>query len=575
MFVKLLIIFLLFPGVGNSQEKSIYFFSKDRIEPLYIQDWKVLDIKSFPLLTKGIPEEKWIPLEEYTSETQDNIGTWWLKAEISLDKLQRRDVLALYPSGFISAYEIYWDDQLVGSNGKPGALIQEEIAGKFFYITPLSDSLTTPGKHTLTLRISNHSPTKRKCYAGRMELGYYGKFLTGGFARQLKVFFVLGIMFIMAVFNMFLYFSRGRKLAHLIFSLLCMSVMADFITAYIWLFKDVNTRFISIQYSLFPLEAMLMSMLFSLFFVYEFDFPLKKVVYGIISFNLILYFMHQQYLMPGSYTKQFMIMTLSLTTSLIIWAVLKKKEGSWIALGGIGIGLIVFFFNFHFGIYRLAFITAIMVFSYSISIALKYARSEKLEKAALLRSSRLEIEILKKYISPHFLINSLTSISVWLRKNPRRAVKLIETLADEFRMISKVSPLHKIPVFQEIALCQAHLQIMNIRRNAQFTLNVEGVEEQDEIPPLIFHTLIENGLSHGYEGSEKGSFNLVRKEISTGIQYIFFNDSRIHLDTDLRNSGTGLKYIRVRLEECFPGRWKLVSRQAPGGWEVVIDIYNT
>ena len=142
MFVKLLILFLLFPAVGDSQEKSVYFFSRDRIEPLYIQDWKVLDIKSFPLHTKGIPEEKWIPLEEYTSETQDNIGAWWLKAEISLDKLQIGDVLALHPNGFISAYEIYWDGQLVGTNGQPGVHIQEEIAGKFFYITPLSASLT-------------------------------------------------------------------------------------------------------------------------------------------------------------------------------------------------------------------------------------------------------------------------------------------------------------------------------------------------------------------------------------------------------------------------------------------------
>ncbi len=213
-----------------------------------------------------------------------------------------------------------------------------------------------------------------------------------------------------------------------------------------------------------------------------------------------------------------------------------------------------------------------MVFCYSFSIARQFARSEKKEKAALLRSSRLEMEILKKYINPHFLMNSLTSVIAWMRKDPSTATGLVESLADEFRMISQVSSLRTIPIQQEIAICRAHLRIMSIRRGGGFTLDVLGVEEEDEIPPLIFHTLIENGLSHGYEGRNEGKFRLVRGAVPGGVRYELGNDSHIGGDPGLAKSGLGLKYVRIRLEEAYPARWELLSGMIPGGWETVIII---
>ena len=105
-------------------------------------------------------------------------------------------------------------------------------------------------------------------------------------------------------------------------------------------------------------------------------------------------------------------------------------------------------------------------------------------------------------------------------------------------------------------------------------MDVDGVKDSDEIPPLIFHTLIENGLSHGYEDRSEGQFRLVREDIPRGVRFVLFNDSRVRREKDLMNSGMGIKYVKVRLEESFPGRWTLSSRQAPGGWEVVIDILD-
>lgn len=572
--VWLLMSILLLPAALRPQAETINRFSGNRGNPLSIRNWKVCDARSFPFRTAEIPEESWIPLAQYAGEVHPNTGLWWLKAEIVLDNLTRKDVLALYPRSYVSPYEIYWDGQLIGSNGEPAESGEDEKTGKIFYITHIPDSLSAQGLHTLTLKISNHSRSKRQWYWGLIQLGYYKDFLANIHIQHLKFFFLFGILFITTVFNMFLFFSRGKKAAHLIFSFLCLTLMADFVTAFIWVFKNVNAQFLRVQPLLFSMEALLIGILFVSFFVYEFDFPQKKAVYGIIAINVILYFLHRLWIPSGLYERRVLILTLVLTAPLTFWAALKKREGGRIALLGIAIAVLAVIFDFRFGIYRIVIVIAVVVFCYSISIALQFAKSEKKEKAAQLRSSRLEIEILKKYINPHFLMNSLTSIIVWLRREPKTAIKLVEALADEFRMISRVSHLRTIPVLQEIDMCRAHLQIMSFRRGGGFMMDVEGVKESDEIPPLIFHTLIENGLSHGYEDRSEGQFRLVREDIPRGIRFVLFNDSRVRREKDLVNSGMGIKYVEVRLEESFPGRWKLASRQAPGGWEVVIDILD-
>jgi hypothetical protein len=572
--VWLLLALLSVPALIRPQQETVNRFSAGMENPVAFRNWMVLDMRPFPSDTTGIPKEKWIPLEQYAREAHANTGIWWLKAEVVLDDAPKKDVLALYPRGYFSPYEIYWDSLLVGNNGQPGETGGEEKAGKIFYITHIPDSLTTPGLHTLHLKMSNHSRAKREWYRGMVLLGYYSDFLSTIHRQHLKFFFIFGILFITTVFNVFLFISRGKKAAHLIFSLLCLTLMADFVTAFISVFKNVSAQFIRTQPFLFSLEALLIGIFFTSFFVYEFDFPKKKIVYGIVSINVILYFLHRVWLSPGLYESRSLILLLILATPLTIWAVFKKREGSRIALAGIILAVLAFIFDFRFGIYRIVIIIAIMVFCYSMSIALQFARSEKKEKAALLRSNRLEIEILKKYINPHFLMNSLTSIIVWLRKDAKAAVKLVEALADEFRMISKVSNLRTIPVLQEVAICRAHLKIMSFRRGDGFELETEGIEERDEIPPLVFHTLIENGLSHGYEDRNGGHFKLVRREIPGGVRFVLFNDSSVRKGDNPRNSGMGMKYVNVRLEESFPGRWKLSSRNVPNGWEVVIDILD-
>ncbi|MEW5983474.1 MAG: histidine kinase [Acidobacteriota bacterium] len=79
------------------------------------------------------------------------------------------------------------------------------------------------------------------------------------------------------------------------------------------------------------------------------------------------------------------------------------------------------------------------------------------------RSQRLEAELLKKTIQPHLLMNTLLTIQSWFGQDPAKAGRLVEALADEFRIISRVAAQPEIDMADEIQLCRRHLELMGPR----------------------------------------------------------------------------------------------------------------
>jgi LytS/YehU family sensor histidine kinase len=70
----------------------------------------------------------------------------------------------------------------------------------------------------------------------------------------------------------------------------------------------------------------------------------------------------------------------------------------------------------------------------------------------------------------------------------------------------------------------------------------------------------------------QGTFTLQRKKNSNSVQYILSNDGDFSSDEQKGSSGFGLRYIKSRLEENYPERWKLISQRQAQGWETIIEI---
>lgn len=560
----LLVILVIISTKVPAAEPTSNIFSLHQ-KAIRLDHWKIVnDVYSKDSLPI-IPDSLWQLFEPTLDDDRYTGGSWLIRTNIDItDSLSRNEVLGLFPMNFVTAYEIYWDGIKIGQTGVIGNNKSNEKAGDFNYNIALPADLLTYGKHTITIRLSNYNNySSWKWFYGDIIIGKYDSLLNKIFRLYYQAFFVTGILLIPFLFNLFLYFARKRKTEHLLFSFICFIVILDSVTMLMPMLMEMRTTFIYWQYYSYQLITLLFTILLPAFFIYLFSFEKKIIlVIAVIVLSIFLFF--------TNFLNLFNIMTLTvliLSSVITLWALYKRREESVLISIGIAAAWAAYYFNFAF-----AGLATTMVICTSFSIARQFARKETSEKEAQLKSTRLENELLKKNINPHFVLNTLTSIIVWLRKDTNSAIKLIEALADEFRMINQISALKQIPIKQEIELCLAHLRIMNYRKGADYKLETLDIDENNTIPPMIFHTVVENGLTHGFEKKVVGTFIVQQKNNPDRIQYIITNDGEFNTEDSKGSTGFGAKYIKGRLEESYPGKWKFISNKLPHGWETIIEI---
>ena len=222
-----------------------------------------------------------------------------------------------------------------------------------------------------------------------------------------------------------------------------------------------------------------------------------------------------------------------------------------------------------------AFILFVLIQLFSLTQRMKQTQEQK--NIALINASQLEVELLKRNIQPHFILNTLTSIEQWIEESPKTAVDFIDALADEFRILISVSDKTLIPLIQEIDLCKSHLKIMSYRKAQNYHLETININPKQQIPPAIIHTLIENILSHNRYSEENTTITLQQVDKAQPDSTILELTSPITSDSPdkMLNTGTGLKYIKARLNQSFNQQWKLTETVENEHWITRIEMANT
>jgi LytS/YehU family sensor histidine kinase len=186
-----------------------------------------------------------------------------------------------------------------------------------------------------------------------------------------------------------------------------------------------------------------------------------------------------------------------------------------------------------------------------------------------LRARRIELEMMKQSIQPHFLINTLAAIRAWLLENPSLAGRLLDDFSEEMRMIQTVAGRPKIPLSIELALCRRHLNVMEMRRENRYSLKTRGLTGEESIPPLIFHTMIENAFTHAAARHgdlrfylwKRSRIDADRATLITHYRFAARGSDTAREESKRKGAGTGLRYIKVRLQEAYPGGWSVQHGQ--------------
>ncbi len=201
-----------------------------------------------------------------------------------------------------------------------------------------------------------------------------------------------------------------------------------------------------------------------------------------------------------------------------------------------------------------------------VLMANRFAGAANRVERLLAHTSRLNLELIKKNIHPHFLMNSVNAAQLLVYEDPDRAVSMLQALADELRETLKHADRTLASLSGEIELCRNHLRIMSLRKDRRFDFEVRGDPAGLFIPPLILLTLVENGLTHGFRERGEGRFVLaVGRDYRRGLVLELWNDGDPEARSD-SGTGTGLKYVESRLGESYGGEWKFEHGPADGGY---------
>ncbi|GAA0819885.1 hypothetical protein GCM10009111_24530 [Colwellia asteriadis] len=214
------------------------------------------------------------------------------------------------------------------------------------------------------------------------------------------------------------------------------------------------------------------------------------------------------------------------------------------------------------------------------TLAQTMSLNTKLLEKSKTNASRLELELVKRNLQPHFILNTLTAVEEWIEESPSTAVKFVHALADEFRVMAQLSTKRIIQLQGEINLCQSHLKVMGYRANAEYALNIQVSNLNALIPPGVILTLIENSISHNRYQQPLTVFILEQKVIDK-IQCLTFKapvnkqikqSALVINKTTSIGAGIGYKYIAARLDESFMNEWSMKENFDNKQWVTTITI---
>jgi two-component system, LytTR family, sensor histidine kinase AlgZ len=183
------------------------------------------------------------------------------------------------------------------------------------------------------------------------------------------------------------------------------------------------------------------------------------------------------------------------------------------------------------------------------------------------------LQALQARIRPHFLFNSLNAVLALIRRDPRRAERALEDLADLFRTLMS-EPRQFVRLADEIALLEryAGLEQLRLGERLRITWELDAAPSDALMPPLVLQPLLENAVFHGVEPGTAPGEVLVRIErrgdrVLARIENPFVEEQQ-------RRAGNrmALENIRERLALFFDAEARIRTSATHARYRVEIEM---
>lgn len=556
-------------------------------------------------------EKETIPLPGFWNEVERKGKTYsplnysTFRLHLTLPKECINRPLAFYIPHAFTTYRFYLNGSIISENGIVGTSEEET---KEYWLPKIVSF--TPNSETaeIIVQVANFKSLNAG-FRQSIEIGTEESMMRTKQIRLALDIFLIASLFVISLYHFTLYLLRKKDVSLLYFSIYSFCSLIYKITSgeffllilfpdfeWLWLIK---LFFLSI-YLTFPI---LLSFMEKVFPEETNKLPKYTFQFLFLSFSAVVLFPNsgwiEETLLPAEIAMLFCCIYIFW---ILIQAVINKRESA----GGFLFGFLFLFFTvlndilFEKNMIKTEVYgpigTFVLFFSQSFFLSKKHSKlyltvekqKEELEHVVLLKdkiyhtnihSKRMELELYKKSIQPHFLMNSLSAIRYWVSESPEKSASILDSLVGELRIILKVASKQLVPIGDEIDLCKYHIGVMTMRMEKEYKFKTFGIDPKEPIPPLIFHTLIENAFTHEDSQDAKLSFGIFRKNITENEKFfsvycfIVYHHEKIKERNPPKNgSGTGLEYVRLRLEESYPGNWSLTHGKSKNGYRVLIQI---
>ena len=180
-----------------------------------------------------------------------------------------------------------------------------------------------------------------------------------------------------------------------------------------------------------------------------------------------------------------------------------------------------------------------------------------------------KIEALANQISPHFLFNTLTSISSLIRTQPETARLLITKLSGLLRRFMRSSD-HFVTLREELESIDEYLDIEVVRFGPQLKVNKQIAPATLDVivPSMLLQPLVENSIKHGLARKVGGGQITIKALVRDGHTIIEVHDNGLGMSEErlgrALGDGIGLSNVNERLRTIYGANYQLKLRSVPG-----------
>ncbi len=207
-------------------------------------------------------------------------------------------------------------------------------------------------------------------------------------------------------------------------------------------------------------------------------------------------------------------------------------------------------------LYVVALVTA-------IKLTVDWARARRKVDKLKGNQLRLELDLLKSQIQPHFFFNTLNNLYALTLEKSDVAPSVVLKLSDIMQYVLYDVKEPSIPLIKEIEYVQNYLDLERLRfgENIETETKIVGEINQIDVPPLLFLPFIENCFKHGSKTDGKievaiGFEIIDNKRLQFQVKNSFNDDTK---EIVQKKHGIGIKNVERRLELLYPNNFQLKS----------------